>query len=370
MSVITSHNEVPTPAVTDSHSCPSTSWALITSEPNSKHVHTIKVENFTDKTKMKTGEYLKSGVFTVKTKDLETTWQVEIYPNGLDYQPGYVSVNLCRVGSAQIPVQTNLSFSLIDKNGRKINTRIAEFIWFQQNDLDFGYKKFLDHNKLGPELLPNGILTLVCELSLSNSDVIVSGSTNPSQGQGITERYKQFSEAISGTFETGKFTDCLLLSEGREFRCHQVILAARSTVFEAMFTHNMKENRDKLVKIDDIDNDTLHSMLLYIYGKEVADFDSKAIKLLYASDKYDLPGLKALCKTSLSNNITIDNVADLLIASDRHKSSSIKREVFKFMIINRKDILSHGGWNNKLRDFPDILSELVEVFLGGNSTLK
>ena len=66
-----------------------------------------------------------------------------------------------------------------------------------------------------------------------------------------------------------KFSDCVVACEGREFRCHKNILASRSTVFDAMFTHDMEENRKSKVDIVDLDGDTVHDMIRYIYSGKV-----------------------------------------------------------------------------------------------------
>ena len=102
----------------------------------------------------------------------------------------------------------------------------------------------------------------------------------------------------------GELVDTTLVSGAREFMCHKVILAARSSVFKAMFTHDMEEKRGNVVNIVDIEGDTVHDMLLYMYGREVADLDSKAERLIIAADKYHLTDLKAQCELSLSQNVT------------------------------------------------------------------
>ena len=70
-------------------------------------------------------------------------------------------------------------------------------------------------------------------------------------------------------FPQSKFSDCVVACEGREFRCHKNILASRSTVFDAMFTHDMEENRKSKVDIVALDGDTVHDMVRYIYSGKV-----------------------------------------------------------------------------------------------------
>ena len=44
----------------------------------------------------------------------------------------------------------------------------------------------------------------------------------------------------------------------------------RSTVFEAMFTHDMSENRSSKVNIVDLDPDIVYDMISYIYSGRVS----------------------------------------------------------------------------------------------------
>ena len=82
----------------------------------------------------------------------------------------------------------------------------------------------------------------------------------------------------------------------------------RSTVFDAMFTHDMEENRKSKVDIVDLDGETVHDMIIYIYSGKVGELEGKATGLLSAAEKYDLRELKQMCETSLCENINTENV--------------------------------------------------------------
>ena len=58
---------------------------------------------------------------------------------------------------------------------------------------------------------------------------------------------KHFDEFI----DNGELSDCTVVSsDGEEFRVHKVILAMKSPVFKAMFSHDFKENTENKVRID------------------------------------------------------------------------------------------------------------------------
>ena len=131
-----------------------------------------------------------------------------------------------------------------------------------------------------------------------------TGASGPEASHSIM----RLSQDIGNIFTNGKFTDCSITCEGKEFRCHKSILAARSSVFDAMFTHNMEEKISSRVDIIDLDSETVQDMITYIYSGKVGELDGKATGLLSAAEKYDLRELKQLCEDSLCNNINTDNV--------------------------------------------------------------
>jgi speckle-type POZ protein len=57
------------------------------------------------------------------------------------------------------------------------------------------------------------------------------------------------SQDFSMLFENKTFLDVILSVSGRELHAHKAILAARSPVFAAMFTHDMKEKRNNYMEI-------------------------------------------------------------------------------------------------------------------------
>ena len=130
-----------------------------------------------------------------------------------------------------------------------------------------------------------------------------TGASGPEASHSIM----RLSQDFGNMFTNGKFTDCCITCEGKEFRCHKSILAARSSVFDAMFSHNLKEKMNSSVEIVDLDSETVQDMITYIYSGKVGELDGKAKELLSAAEKYDLTDLKQLCEDSLGNNISKDN---------------------------------------------------------------
>ncbi|XP_026757314.1 kelch-like protein 40 [Galleria mellonella] len=108
-----------------------------------------------------------------------------------------------------------------------------------------------------------------------------------------------------------EWSDCKFSVSGKDFKAHKLILGISSPVFEAMFYGPLSNNKD--VIITDIEPDIFQLVLNYIYTDKV-DISSveQAFELLYASRKYLLQSLVEICITFIQENISIDNVIEVL----------------------------------------------------------
>ena len=67
-----------------------------------------------------------------------------------------------------------------------------------------------------------------------------------------------------------------------------MVTSGTSIPHDAMFSHDMEERRRGNVDILDLDSDTVHDMIIYIYSGKVGKLEGKATGLLSAAEKYDL----------------------------------------------------------------------------------
>jgi len=348
----------------------STSWSFTDNEPDTKYDHAWSIANFAKKMEMENGEELKSGVFSIRTKDRTTDWFMRINPNGEEKTcKGFVSLFLYKDGVCEVPINADIIFSIVDKDGTKTRAKRCEYTFEKNLPSDNrGFAKFVSHSELRhPQLslIPSDTLTILCEISITGDSVVTSGTSKPvNPGKG------KFAEPVSATrlsqdfgavFTNGKFADCCITCEGRTFKCHKNILAGRSSVFDAMFTHDMEENRSSKVDIQDLDGETVHDMIVYIYSGKVEKIDDKATGLLSAAEKYDLKELKQMCEESLCTNINTDNVLDMLVLSDLHGAASVRTLSLKFIVENGKEIVSQDGWRDKLKMYPEIMADMFEA---------
>merc|ERR550519_2626976 len=150
----------------------------------------------------------------------------------------------------------------------------------------------------------------------------------------------------------------LTIECGKEiFRVHKVVLCSRSPVFRAMMQGDMLEARKGEVIVTDVDPGTFAAMLHYVYTgelKEGLDLNN----MIYAADKYDLPGLRELLFLKMKpDDVQDEFIPDLLILADKHQAGQLKKLAVEKIRVNRK-ILREEGFQKKLANHQHILFDL------------
>ncbi|GFY56062.1 hypothetical protein TNIN_348831 [Trichonephila inaurata madagascariensis] len=166
-------------------------------------------------------------------------------------------------------------------------------------------------------------------------------------------------ENLESSYKENLFCDTKLKTETGSFPAHKFILSARSLVFRKMFTSDMKEKSTGSVYIEDLDDDTVQRMLLYIYTATMPDllWDS-ACNLYAAADKYEILSLKSECSSFLKDNLSLDNALDLLILSDMHHDEDLKSSTEKF-ILNHRGIFKTSEWKLFMKTNLQLAADLM-----------
>ena len=104
---------------------------------------------------------------------------------------------------------------------------------------------------------------------------------------------------FEGLLDGMPYNDVIFNVNGREFPAHKFILAARSKVFEAMFTNSTEEIFTNRIIIEDkdpdkeIDSEVFQHLLCFIYTGRISitTLETFSIGLLVAGISYELDDL-------------------------------------------------------------------------------
>ncbi|NXQ61710.1 SPOPL protein, partial [Anthoscopus minutus] len=283
------------------------------------------------------GEVLKSSTFSSGPND-KMKWCLRVNPKGLDDESkDYLSLYLLLVSCPKSEVRAKFKFSLLNAKREETKAMESQRAYRFVQGKDWGFKKFIRRDFLLDEangLLPDDKLTLFCEVSVVQDSVNISGQSNTNT---LKVPECRLAEDLGNLWETTRFTDCSFYVGGQEFKAHKSVLAARSPVFNAMFEHEMEESKKNRVEINDVDPEVFKEMMRFIYTGKAPNLEKMADNLLAAADKYALERLKVMCEEALCSNLSVENVADILILADLHSAEQLKAQAIDF--INRQVIL-------------------------------
>lgn len=326
--------------------------------------HRWGIGNFTKIMSWESGKHLESSTFSIITKKCKLDLELSLYPNGHveNDSIGYLSIFLVNksMKSMKDDICVEISFSVLDAEGgiavyHKVNQKTLG-----RTVLPWGCKIIQTSTLKDRGLLVHDTLSLLAKITLVGEDVIVGGNGSSKKDQDAAASICRLSTDIESMLDTGRFSDCVIACGGQEFPCHKLILAARSSVFDAMFSHDMKEQIRNRVEIEDLDVNIVKDMIDYIYSGQVIELESKASGLITAAEKYDLQELKRMCVTSLCNGIRYDNVLDMLVLVETYDLPELRKSALEFTALNKKDVINQEDWRMKLVNCPGVMVDMYE----------
>ncbi|KAF8770844.1 TD and POZ domain-containing protein 1-like [Argiope bruennichi] len=244
-------------------------------------------------------------------------------------------------------------------------------------------KKQLSSNK--DLLLPNDVLSLRCVLVVSKlnlqDSIVLNEIEHTSYGSDAASDLEAVINAtetldlkkdensssnsltndLKHLFEDKYLADINFRVHNEVIPAHKAILAARSSVFKAMFDADMKEKFSNTIKIEDFKPDTIRRMLLYIYS-DTLDSDilwENASNLYFAAEKYALVGLKQKCSSFLKVHLNLTNVCETLILADILSDEDLKNSAFNFVEKNDKDVMNSTEWKEFVQKNPQLSVEIL-----------
>ncbi|XP_053593008.1 uncharacterized protein LOC103568510 [Microplitis demolitor] len=146
--------------------------------------------------------------------------------------------------------------------------------------------------------------------------------------------FDNFYDDLQQFLKSQELSDVTLVIGEVEIPAHKVVLAAHSPVFKAMLLSGMKEAKEGEIEIKNLDADIISEMLEYFYkGETKASFDTEvALKMMELAEIYQISKLKSICQNTLLNNMSIDNIFDIVDVADDHNIEKLREQAIKFMV--------------------------------------
>ena len=160
--------------------------------------------------------------------------------------------------------------------------------------------------------------------------------------------------------------DMKIICEGKTFDCHKCVLCCQSDVFEAMFSNiETIEAKSGEVEINDIQADTMETLLYFLYNEEVKETKLINANLLCIADKYNLIGLMGVCTEYLKKNLCFENAVDVLVAAHLTNQKDLFDTTSNFVKKNEGNLNKTSAWKEFKKTNPtmaiDILSSILKL---------
>ncbi|XP_052142978.1 BTB/POZ and MATH domain-containing protein 2-like [Oryza glaberrima] len=235
------------------------------------------------------------------------------------------------------------SFKLLDKNGRPLllNSIASPIRTFKLRGTGWGYPMFIKSKDLkASESLRDDSFSIRCIVTVMKP---ICSKETPAMPKPSVE-----------------------VPPG----CDKCVLAARSSVFEAMFFGATRAKpRRSNIKIEDMEAGVFRSFLHFVYTDLLPDTSQDVVmaqQLLVAADRYNVERLKLVCEEKLSEHIDSNMVATNLALAEQHRCHQLKEACFKFLIdspSNIESMVGSDGYEHLKTSCPSVLNELAARLL-------
>jgi len=325
-----------------------------------------RIVRFKDLSK-RNGEYVESPEFSVG----DYRWSLFLYPAGSkDEAKNHISIFLsCLNIDQEVPINFFITFV---SNANQFQDKTLGPIkkTFGEDELDWGWSKALDHAHLAAYFLHDNESTLYvkCEVEVFTEWKTSIDNVNHEE---FPMRVPVPETSILSDFERHLWKDAafsdvkfVVGNDGgeQEFKGHKGILSARSPVFSRMFAASMREGREGVVRVVDIEPTIFQEMLRYVYCDKCDEkiMQERTEELLAVADKYDIMRLKLMCENVLLQRVNVQNAIMCLTSADTYHATALKSRILDFVTLHFFEIIAFEGFKEWSLQNPLLVAEIHE----------
>ncbi|GBM14900.1 Speckle-type POZ protein [Araneus ventricosus] len=122
----------------------------------------------------------------------------------------------------------------------------------------------------------------------------------------------------------------------------------------------MMENEENMVDISDLEEDTVHRMLTFMYTDVAGNLDwDTANKLYFAADKYGLITLRRICSEVLYQNLSVKDVREVLTLANMHSDEYLRKITVKFICDNETEVMRSAEWKTFMTEDVNLAAETM-----------
>uniref|UniRef100_A0A0N5BM39 BTB domain-containing protein n=1 Tax=Strongyloides papillosus TaxID=174720 RepID=A0A0N5BM39_STREA len=328
------------------------------------------IENFSQRPE-KIGEVIMTSTCVVGGIDV-SEWCLLMYPNGQKEDlKEYVSVYLGLFEPEKAKIK--FGFSVLNNKGEELNVRTVNRVIDIDNNRQYGFLDFVRRDFLLNEsngLLVNDKLTILCQVEIIELKRKKHGTEETPLNVIVLQ--PKISSDYGNLFDSQLLTDCIIKIEDTEIRVHKAVLAARSSTFRNIFNSTSGNSQMNVIEIKNFRAEVVKKMLEYIYKDEISNVRNMASEMLAIAVEYGLDGLKEIAVVYLYVDLTIENVWERLILSEKFSSEVLKERCEKFITDNAENLRKTKNCEEIFKNHPSLAEglfwKLVDLFSTSNNS--
>jgi len=184
-----------------------------------------------------------------------------------------------------------------------------------------------------------------------------STTTTPNDSLSLPPNLIEFRNALLGLMGSTVESDVTVSVDNVWFRCHKVVLVARSPFFRALLQSGMEETVSNKITLTDISPELFRHVRRFLYSGQLPDdLAGIAFDLLPFTDKYVLDELKTACGDAIRPAVTVDNVIRAIVLADLHNCPDLFRHCLPIFKENIDALKQKEEWESIfVRDLMDRL---------------
>lgn len=168
---------------------------------------------------------------------------------------------------------------------------------------------------------------------------------------------KNIKERIKFMFNNPLMSDISFVikdSEGSDviFSAHKFVLAVSSPVLYAMFFGDLAESKSR-IELPDCNSESFEEFLRFLYCDEVKLTGSCVMQVSYLAKKYIVPELEIECTKFLTENLSPENVFDILPHAKKFEDNELVTRCWEVVDARAEEVL-------RSESFSSIATELLE----------
>ena len=152
--------------------------------------------------------------------------------------------------------------------------------------------------------------------------------------------------------------DVILKVSDREIKAHRVVLAAVSPYFNAMFTSDVVESKQKVVHLNNLDPSAVHMAIEFAYVAKVAITVDNVQSLLTVASLLQVETLVEKCCYFLENELHPSNCLGIKRFADNHGCFTLGKTAYEYAMRNFNHTTQmEEFFNCPLEEVLELLSE-------------